>query len=166
MKIGFASDHRGYKLKEQLKEELLKRNYEVVDYGTDSEESTDYPDYAFKLGENIVNKNADFGVAICGSGIGISIACNKVKGIRCAKVDNAKEAKHTREDNDANILALNGAMPVYRAKDIVDVFFSTDFSKLEKHIRRINQISDYESKVETDNKLKFQRPKKEKQEDE
>ena len=67
MRIGLASDHRGYKLKGQLTKELLNRNYEVIDYGTYSEESTDYPDYAFKLGEDIVNKNADFGVAICGS---------------------------------------------------------------------------------------------------
>ena len=81
MKIGIASDHRGYKLKEQLKNELARRNFEVEDYGTDSEVSTDYPDYAFKLGENVRDKRVDFGVAICGSGIGISIACNKVKGV-------------------------------------------------------------------------------------
>jgi ribose 5-phosphate isomerase B len=144
MKIGFASDHRGYKLKEQLKEELLKKNYEVIDYGTNSEESTDYPDYAFKLGENIVNKNVDFGVAICGSGIGISIACNKVKGIRCAKVDNVKEAKLTRLHNDANILALNGNMLGFKAKDIVDVFFKTNFSNEERHIKRLKMIQEYE----------------------
>ena len=69
MKKGLASDHRGFKLKQQLIKELVNKNYEVIDYGTNSEESTDYPDYGFKLVENIVNKNADFGVAICGSGI-------------------------------------------------------------------------------------------------
>ena len=106
MKIGLASDHRGYKLKQQLIEELVKRNYEVEDYGTDSEESTDYPDYAFKLGENVRDKKVDFGVAICGSGIGISIACNKVKGVRCAKVTTRKEAKVTRNDNNSNIVAF------------------------------------------------------------
>ena len=102
MKIGLASDHRGYKLKQQLINELKNRNYEVIDYGTNSEESTDYPDYAFKLGESIVNKNADFGVAICGSGIGISIACNKVKGIRCAKVDSIGDVIATRNDNETS----------------------------------------------------------------
>ena len=76
MKIGLASDHRGYKLKEYLKEELTKLNYEVVDFGTNSEISTDYPDYAFALGEAIVSAKVEKGVAICGSGIGISIACN------------------------------------------------------------------------------------------
>lgn len=166
MKIGLASDHRGFDLKNTLINYLKKKNFEIVDYGTNSTESVDYPKFAFTLGEAIINKEVDFGIVICGTGIGISIACNKVKGIRCAKVDNAKEAKHTREDNDANILALNGAMPVYRAKDIVDVFFSTDFSNLEKHIRRINQISEYESKIEANNKFKFQRPKKEIKENE
>ena len=119
MKIGIASDHRGYKLKEKLKKELLKRNYEIIDYGTYSEESTDYPDYAFKLGENVRNKNVNFGIAICGSGIGISIACNKVKGIRCAKVVNSAEAKVTRLDNDANIVAFgeNTSMPHYVPSD-------------------------------------------------
>ena len=77
MKIGFASDHRGYALKEKLISELKKENYEIIDYGTYSEESTDYPDYAFLLGKNVVEKNVDFGVAICGSGIVISIACIK-----------------------------------------------------------------------------------------
>ena len=77
MKIGFASDHRGYALKKQLMKELSKE-YDVVDYGTYSEESTDYPDYAFVLGESVASKQVSFGVAICGSGIGISIACNKV----------------------------------------------------------------------------------------
>ena len=87
MRLGLASDHRGFTLKEQIKE-TLKDKYneiEIIDYGTDNTESTDYPDYAFKLGEAVANNKVDFGVAICGTGIGISIACNKVKGVRCAK---------------------------------------------------------------------------------
>ena len=147
MKIGFASDHRGYKLKEQLKEELLKRNYEVVDYGTDSEESTDYPDYAFKLGENIVNKNADFGVAICGSGIGISIACNKVKGIRCAKVDTVKDVIATRNDNDRNIVAFGESKTLEEALELVLTFITTPCSMEEKHVRRRNKIINYEEQA-------------------
>ena len=81
MKIGIASDHRGYKLKEFLKNHL---DYEMIDYGTTSEESVDYPDFGISLGEAVAKGNTDLGIAICGSGIGISIACNKVKGIRCA----------------------------------------------------------------------------------
>lgn len=144
MKIGFASDHRGYKLKKELINELQKENYEIIDYGTDSEESTDYPDYAFKLGESVVNKNVDFGVAICGSGIGISIACNKVKGIRCAKVSTKEEAEVTRIDNDSNIVAFGEKTSFDEALAIVKTFINTESSDLEKHKRRINKIKEYE----------------------
>jgi len=144
MKIGIASDHRGFDLKKDLIKYLEKKNFEIIDFGTNSTANTDYTDYAFKIGENVAKKNIDFGIIICGTGIGISIACNKVKGIRCAKVDNVKEAELTRRDNDANVLALNGSMPLYRAKDIVDVFFKTNFSKIDRYIKRINQIKEYE----------------------
>ena len=141
MRIGIASDHRGYKLKEQLKHML---DYEFIDYGTYSEESCDYPDFAFKLGEAVRDNKVDFGVAICGSGIGISIACNKVKGIRCAKVDNEEDAIYTREDNDANIVAFTSEKTLEEAEFIVNNFINTNFSNLEKHQRRIDKIKDYE----------------------
>ena len=144
MKIGFASDHRGYKLKEQLKVELEERGYLVKDYGTNSEESTDYPDYAFALGNGVVNKEVDFGVAICGSGIGISIACNKVKGIRCAKVDSVQEAIATRVDNDSNIIAFGEKMTFEQAVELVQTFIDTPTSQEEKHVRRRNKIKEYE----------------------
>ena len=115
MKIGFASDHRGLLLKNKIIEELKKEGIETIDYGTKSKESADYPDYAFILGENINNKNVDFGVAICGSGIGISIACNKVKNIRCAKVNTKEEVIITRNDNDSNIIALSASTPYEEA---------------------------------------------------
>ena len=143
MKIGFASDHRGYELKEYLKNEL-KNDYEIVDYGTDSTESTDYPDYAFKLGSGVVQKDVDFGVAICGSGIGISIACNKVKGVRCAKVTTEEEAKYTRNDNDSNIVAFGEKTTKEEALNIVKTFINTPFSNVEKHQKRIDKITAYE----------------------
>lgn len=143
MKIGIASDHRGYKLKEYLKN-VLVNEYEVVDFGTDSEVSTDYPDYAFALGEAVVNKNVDFGVAICGSGIGISIACNKVKGIRCAKVSNKEEATVTRIDNNSNIVAFSEKLSEQEALEVVKTFITTESSIEEKHIRRVNKIIAYE----------------------
>lgn len=144
MKIAIASDHKGYHLKVTLISYLSKKGYEILDLGTDSVISTDYPKYAFLLCEKVVNKEADFGIVICGTGIGISIACNKVKGIRCAKVDNIKEAELTRSDNDANVLALNGSMMSFKAKDIVDVFFKTSFSNGQRHLRRLKMIEDYE----------------------
>ena len=143
MKIGFASDHRGYKLKQELIEHL-KEEYDVVDFGTDSEESTDYPDYALLLGENVSNKKVDFGVAICGSGIGISIACNKVLGIRCAKVSTADEAEITRVDNDSNIVAFSEKTTFLDALNIVKTFISTEHLPVKKHDRRINKIKEYE----------------------
>lgn len=144
MKIGFASDHRGYKLKEELKTRLT--NFEIIDYGTNSEESCDYPDFAFKLGEAVVRGDVTFGVAICGSGIGISIACNKVKGIRCAKVTTSEEAKITRIDNDSNIVAFSEKVSVEEAVDIINTFVNTEFSNLEKHQRRIDKITAYEER--------------------
>ena len=140
MKIGMACDHGGYKLKEKIKKYLQAIGNEVIDYGTNSLESVDYPDFAHKLCDGINDKSVDFGIAICSTGIGISIACNKVKGIRCAKVSSIKEAKLTRLDNDANCLALNGGMPTYLAKDIVDTFMNTEFSNLERHKRRIGKL--------------------------
>lgn len=144
MKIGIANDHRGYELKQYLKERLQELGYEVLDYGTFSTDSVDYPEYAFKLSTNVVEKNVDYGIAICGSGIGISIACNKVNGIRCAKVSNVEEAKYTRIDNDANIVALGEKIEKEEALEIVKTFIETPFSNLEKHVRRINAIKEYE----------------------
>ena len=144
MKIGIANDHRGLNLKNYLKEELTKLGYEVINYGTDTEDSVDYPDYAFKLGESIVNKDIDYGIAICGSGIGISIACNKGKVVRCAKVSNIEEAKYTREDNNSNIVAFGEKTTNEDALEIVKTFINTPFSNLDKHINRINKITNYE----------------------
>lgn len=144
MKIGVASDHRGYKLKEFLKTELKKLNYEVIDFGTNSEVSTDYPDYAFALGEAITAKKVDKGVAICGSGIGISIACNKVKGIRCAKVDSIDDVIATRNDNDSNIIAFGEKTSSEIALELVKTFITTETSMEEKHVRRREKLRKYE----------------------
>lgn len=144
MKIGIANDHGGFKLKTKIVDYLKKKGYEVEDIGSFSTESVDYPDFAFKLGTSVVEKKVDYGIAICSSGIGISIACNKVKGIRCAKADSTRDAKFSRLDNDANILALSGRMPTYKALDILDVFLKTEHKEVERHDRRIKKITDYE----------------------
>ncbi len=143
MRLGFASDHRGYKLKNELLK-FFEGEYGLLDVGTYSEESCDYPDYAKALCKKVLDKEVDFGVAICGSGIGISIACNKVKGIRCAKVDSVEDAVATRNDNDANIVAFGEKMEFAKAVEIIETFVNTSFSDLEKHNRRINKIKEIE----------------------
>ena len=143
MKLAIANDHRGYELKKYIIKHL--KDVEIIDLGSDSKEYSDYSKYGIKLGEYVV-KNKCLGLAICGSGIGISIACNKVKGVRCAKVDFIKEAIVTRKDNDSNIVAISGEMNPERSLRIVEEFLNTDFSNIDRHNKRINQINEYESK--------------------
>lgn len=144
MKIALASDHRGYKLKQELIE-YLKTKYEIIDLGTNSEESTDFPKYGILLGESIQKKEADLGIAICGTGIGISIAANKVKGIMCAKINNEEEAKLAKEHNNANIIALSGKIPLEKAKKMIEIFINSTPNQEIKYQRRINQILEYEN---------------------
>ena len=143
MKVGIATDHRGYELKKELINRL--NNYEITDYGTYSQESVDYPNFAFKVGEAITNKEIDFGILLCGTGIGMSIAANKVKGVRCAKVDNVDEAKITRIDNNSNIIALSSKKDISELLEMINVFLNQPFTKEERHQRRINLIDNYES---------------------
>ena len=142
MKLAIANDHRGYDLKKYIIKHL--KGVEIIDLGSDNAKS-DYSKQGIKLGEYVV-KNKCYGLAICGSGIGISIACNKVKGVRCAKVNFIKEAVVTRKDNDSNVVAISGEMNEERALRIVEEFLNTEFTKEERHIKRINQIRDYENK--------------------
>lgn len=144
MRIGIASDHRGVRLKKSLIEYLTKKGYEVFDYGTNSEVSVDYPDYAFLIGEKVNEDEIDMGILICGTGIGMSIACNKVKNIRCAKVDTIQEAKFARLHNNANVITLSSYMSLIKMKDIIDVFLKTEFSNEERHIIRNNKIDNYD----------------------
>lgn len=144
--IGIGSDHAGYELKEKIKKYLNELDYQVIDYGTMVNTSVDYPDYAFKVGESIASKGIQLGILVCKTGIGMSIACNKVKGVRCAKVDNVEEAYLTRFHNDSNVLAISSMNP--NALEIVKTFLETKFSNEERHVRRINKISEYEEKHE------------------
>lgn len=143
MKIGIVSDHRGYQLKNKIIKEL--KNIEFIDYGTNSKESVDYPDYAFKLCENITKGNVNLGIAICGSGIGMSIACNKVKGIRCARVTTIKDVKITKIDNNTNVIAFSSDINFNKIKRMIEEFINTPFSNDERHMRRINKINEYEN---------------------
>lgn len=141
--IAIGSDHGGYELKQEIIEHLKARKIEYIDCGSYSKESCDYPVYARKVTDAILSKEAELGILICGTGIGISIAANKVKGIRAALCHDCFSAEATKSHNNANILAM-GARVVGPglALKIVDTFLDTPFSNDERHIRRINLIED------------------------
>lgn len=140
MKIGIGNDHHGLKIKNKLVKYLTKKGYEVVNYGTNTSESVDYPDYALLVGTAVSNNSIDLGILICKTGIGMSIACNRIKGARCAKVATVKETKLSRLHNNANVIALSGDMTVYKAKDLVDTFVKTKYLGEERHNRRIVKL--------------------------
>ena len=145
MKIAIGSDHAGFRLKEIVKNFLKTRNIEVEDFGTYTEESVDYPDYAFKVGEAVARKDFDFGILICGSGIGMSIVANKVKGVRAALCNDLYTAHVSREHNNANILCMGGRVIGEEvAKEIVSVWLNAKFEG-GRHERRVNKITDYEN---------------------
>ena len=147
MKIAIACDHAALKLKNDVIEKLGKEGYEVEDFGIYEQKSVDYPDYALPVAEAVASGKADKGILICGTGIGMSIAANKVKGIRCALCSDTFSAHATREHNDANILAF-GERVVGEglAMDIVDTFLKTPFSGDDRHVKRIAKISAIEDK--------------------
>ncbi|WP_293758052.1 ribose 5-phosphate isomerase B [Vallitalea sp.] len=139
--IAIGSDHGGFELKQEVIKYLEANKIEYKDYGCYNQNSVDYPDFAKHVCKAIVDKECDKGILICGTGIGISMAANKVKGIRAALCHDCFSAKATREHNDANVLALGGRIVgVELALMIVDIFLNTEFSNDERHIRRINKI--------------------------
>lgn len=146
MKIGITADHHGVKLKEIIKKKLEKLGCTVTDYGTDSSAPVDYPDKAFRLGESIKNKKVDLGIAICKTGIGMSIALNKVKDVRCAKISNSEEVVLAKEHNNVNAIAIASELNPEIALNIVKKFIEIPFSEVERHIKRINKIDVYETR--------------------
>lgn len=141
MKIALAADHGGFQLKETIKEYLQKKGYEFLDLGTDSEDSVDYPNYGKACGEAVVSGQADRGIVCCGTGIGISIAANKVKGTRCALCTSEFMAEMSRKHNDANMLALGGRiLDDDLALKIVEIWLSTEFEG-GRHQRRVDLIN-------------------------
>ncbi|MFL0267190.1 ribose 5-phosphate isomerase B [Candidatus Clostridium radicumherbarum] len=146
MKIAIGSDHAGLSLKKEVVKHLEKRGIEFKDFGTFTEDSTDYPDYAQAVAEEVASKNFDFGILVCGTGIGISIAANKVPGIRAALCSDTFSAHSSREHNDANILALGArVLGTGLAFDIVDNFLNASFLG-DRHLKRINKITAIENK--------------------
>lgn len=144
MKIGIATDHNGVEQKRELINYLKDLGYEVTDCSQNNTPTDDFPTYAKIVCENVISKDVDFGILMCGTGIGMSIAANKIKGIRCAKVNTIDEASLAREHNDANVLALNYKLPMEELKEITKIFLKTKFSFDERHIRRISEITEIE----------------------
>ena len=142
MKIAIASDHGGYALKEEIKKYLQGRNVDLTDLGTDSEESVDYPIYGRKCAEEVASGRADRGIVCCGTGIGISMAANKVKGIRCGLCTSVEMAELTRKHNNANMLALGGrTTEVDLALEIVKMWLDTEFEG-GRHKRRTDMLDE------------------------
>jgi ribose 5-phosphate isomerase B len=146
MKIALGADHAGYQLKDKIKQHLEQQGLEVRDEGTLSGESVDYPDYARLVARDVNEQRADFGILVCGTGIGMAMAANKVSGIRAANVGSEYQAEMSREHNNANVLAL-GARVVKEddALRIVDKWLATQFAG-GRHGRRVEKISEIEKK--------------------
>ena len=146
MKIGIGNDHSALELKAEIIELLKERGHEVVDYGTNSPESCDYPVYAARVADTIIDGNAPIGILCCGTGIGMSIAANKIKGIRAACCSDIFSAKYTRIHNDANILCL-GARVIGEglAMELVHAFLENAFAG-GKHARRVAMITELENR--------------------
>lgn len=145
MKIAIGADHAGYEVKEQIKMQLAEMKMDVVDLGTNSAESVDYPDYGAKVGQFVAEGAADEGIVVCGSGIGICIAANKIHGVRAAQAWNAETAALARRHNDANVLSIGArVLPSEEIPKIINAWFDAKFEG-GRHQKRIDKISSLES---------------------
>ena len=145
MQIFIGSDHRGVSLKQEIIKNLKEDGFNIEDTKLQNNELDDYPDFAFEVGKNVIKNEKALGILICGNGIGISIAANKVKGIRCARVLNEEDVFKAKNHNGANIIALPGDLSIDKAMEIVNVFISTKSASEERHLKRINKIIKYEN---------------------
>lgn len=146
MKIGIANDHSAVEMKNEVVEYLESKGIEVVNYGTDSNESTDYPVWGEKVANAVANKEVDLGIAICGTGLGISLACNKVNGIRACVCSEPYTAKYSRLHNNCNVLCFGArVVGIELAKMIIDNFVETEFEG-GRHQRRVDLITDIEKR--------------------
>lgn len=143
-KIYLGADHAGWERKGKIKTWLTEAEYEVTDLSPELKDGDDYPDVAFVVAEKVAGEDGSFGILICGSGLGMCMAANKVKGARAVSVYNEWATKVSREDNDANVLCLPGRqLEDEEIKNIVKVWLATDFSGEERHLRRIKKIESY-----------------------
>jgi len=139
-KICISSDHAGFKLKESIKDFLINKNISIIDLGPINEDSVDYPDYAKKVSNRVKSKKSDIGILVCGSGTGMAISANKIKGIRAAVCHNLKSTRLSRQHNDANIIAIGSRLTKKNtALQLVSIFLETKFEG-GRHLRRVKKI--------------------------
>lgn len=146
MIIAIATDHNGVNEKKDIIKKL-ENKYEIIDQSRNNYSTDDYPDFAFKVAKSVASGEANLGILMCGTGIGMSIAANKVKGIRCAHCSNLSEAKLAREHNNANIIALSYKNNPNDNMQMIETFLNTNPSTEERHQRRVGKIMDYEQGV-------------------
>lgn len=144
MKIAIASDHRGVEYKQEIIKYLESKNHIVIDCSPNNTPTDDYPDFAFQVCNKVVEKEADIGILVCRTGIGMSIAANKVKGIRCAKINSKEDAILSRNDNGANVMTFNYTDDMNNIKEYIDEFINAEVINDERHQRRVNKIMEYE----------------------
>jgi RpiB/LacA/LacB family sugar-phosphate isomerase len=146
MRIAIGSDHAGYEMKQHMIERLRQADYEVADLGTHSTESVDYPDYAAAVAAAILDDQVDRGIVVCGTGVGVAIAANKVKGIRAAQASDIYTARQAVEHNDVNVLALAGKIVGdVLAWEMVKAFLNAEFAGEERLLRRLQKVAQLES---------------------
>jgi ribose 5-phosphate isomerase B len=147
MRIAIAADHAGFALKQDLRDSLMKQGHQVVDFGADNTESTDYPDYASSVAREVASGRADRGILVCSTGVGMSIAANKVRGVRAALATHPDQVRFTRAHNDANVLAIGANFtPGDVAHQMLDVFLGTEFEG-GRHARRVAKITQLEQEA-------------------
>lgn len=146
MKIAIGADHAGFQLKQEIAAKLAEMGHEVRDFGTESADSTDYPDYAGKVGSAVASGDSERGVLVCSTGVGMSMAANKIHGVRAALAMNEDEVRLTREHNDANVLTLGARyFDAAHALELIRTFLETPFDGGARHARRVAKIAGLES---------------------
>ena len=149
MRIAIGADHAGYEYKKAIISYLQEKKYDIMDFGADSDEATDYPDFAVLVAKAVSMEKAEFGILICGTGIGMSIAANKVKGIRAAVVSSRFTAESSKTHNHANVITFGSRVnAIEEVLEFLDIFMSTECSPEQRHVDRVEKIGKYEAENE------------------
>lgn len=145
MKIAIGNDHRAVELKFKIINYLKKQGHEVINVGSDEKEFSDFPIYAFEVGKKAANNEIDFGILICGTGAGMALACNKVKGAYCVRLSNKNEAYYAKHHNNANVVSFSSSQSLFNIKKMLKTYINAEFSTVDKYQKRIDMIKEYEN---------------------